>query len=193
MTIDLSSYNSVQTGLFVSIDVDGTNIFRFSDYNATINISGYNYTGLGKFVAITQTTSELKSSNGSVTITLTGIPNTSISEVTSLKFKGAKVIVQRVFFNAVTGDILNISGNPVGRFFGVVNNYSLAEEYDVATRTSSNTIVLVCSSLTELLTNKIAGRKTNPSSFRSFNSNDSSMDHVPGLVGANFDFGKPKK
>jgi len=192
MSLDLSAYSNVATGLFVTIDTDGTNILRFSDYNASITISGNTYQGLGQFVAITTSTSELKTSAGTITLTLSGIPDTSISQALSLKLKGAEVSVLRVFFDATTGSILNISGNPAGRFYGVVNNYSLAEDYNIDTRTSTNTIVLVCSSVVELLQHKVAGRKTNPTSFKSFNPTDVSMDRVLSLNGANFDFGVPK-
>lgn len=191
-TPDLSSYNKIETGLFVQISAGDGTVLRFSDYNTVVTIGGYEYIGLGKFVSITTSTSELKTSSGSITIGLSGIPNTSISEIQNMKIKGAQVIVLRVFFDPVTGSVLSIAGNPVGRFFGIVNNYSLDEEFDADTRTSSNTISLICSSVTEVLTNKIAGRKTNPSSFKTFYPNDVSMDRVPNLVGANFDFGAPK-
>lgn len=192
MTINLSGYSNVQSGLFVTIDVDGTNVFRFSDYNTTITIDGYDYKGLGQFVSITTSQSELKTSPGPVSISMSGIPSTSISSVTSLGMKGAKVIVQRIFFDASTGSVLAISGNPVGRFIGIINNYSLNEEYDIVGRTSSTTIVFSCSSVVEILENKIAGRKTNPSSYKNFYPTDISMDRVPALIGANFDFGVPK-
>lgn len=192
MTINLSGYSNVQAGLFVTINVDDTNIFRFSDYNTTITIGGYSYQGLGKMVSITQSTSELRTTPGSISITMTGVPSSSITDVTSLGMKGAKVIVLRGFFDAVTGTILSIAGNPVGRFYGIVNNYTLNEELDMTARTSITTITLTCSSIVELLENKIAGRKTNPSSMKNYYPTDVSMDRVPALVGANFDFGVPK-
>lgn len=191
MALPLESYQNIGTALCVEITVAAGTVWRFSDYNQTITISGNSYQGLGKFVAITTTTSELKTSAGNITITITGIPNTSISEVLNARVKGAKVIVYRVFFDAASGTLLSIAGNPAGRFFGIVDNYTLDEEYDVETRTSSNSIGLVCSSVVQILENKIAGRKTNPTSFKVFNPTDVSMDRVPSLVGANFDFGKP--
>jgi hypothetical protein len=192
MALNLSSYTNIATGLFVEIVVSGSTTLRFSDYNQTITISGNEYKGLGQFVSISTSSSELKSSSGSITISLSGIPNTSISEITSLKIKGAQITVLRVFFDAVTGSVLSISGNPAGRFFGIVNNYTLNENYDNDSRTSSNTIDLICSSVVEILQNKIAGRKTNPTSFKAFYPSDVSMDRVPSLSGANFDFGVPK-
>lgn len=202
MTINLSSYPSIAAGLLVRIQIDNyrtTNsgaysqeILTFSDWNETINYDGEDYLGLGKFVGITASTSELKSSSGSITITISGIPNSSIAEIVNSQIKGSPISVYRILFDATTLDILDLPANPVGRFFGIINNYSLDEDYDVETRTSTNTISLICSSLTEVLDNKVAGRKTNSASQKSFYPFDVSMDRVTSLVGANFNFGAPK-
>lgn len=192
MSINLSGYSNVATGLFVSIVASPTTTLRFSDYNATVVIDTYEYKGLGQFVGITSSSSDLKSTPGGITLTLSGVPSTAISEVNALGLKGAEVIVQRVFFDAVTQVVLPITGNPIGRFIGIVDNYSLNEEYDSDARSSQTTISLTCSSVVDLLENKIAGRKTNPSSNKSYYPLDVSMDRVPALVGANFDFGVPK-
>lgn len=200
MAVDLSSYDTIETALCVRIIVDYyngqpvTNILRFSDYNEILQIGESDtFIGLGKFVSIGATPSELKSSNGSMTLTISGIPNTSISEVINSQFKGARIEVYRVFLDASTGQVITeLNGGFIGRFFGIINNYSLDESYDVTTRTSSNTITFTCSSKAEILENKVAGRKTNPSSWRRFYSNDASMDRVPSLVGANFNFGAPQ-
>jgi hypothetical protein len=202
MTIDLSSYTSIETGLFVRIDVSEyrttstgsyTNeILRFSDYRASVIVNGETYLGLGGLVGISATTSELKSSSGSVTITISGIPNSSIAEIVNSRIKGSAISIYRVVFNPTTGQQLAITGNPAGRFFGIVSNYTLEEDYDIEARTASNTIALECSSRVEFLANKVVGRKTNPKSMKSFYSTDVSMDRVPNLVGANFNFGAPQ-
>ena len=200
MAINLSSYKSIQSNLFVRIQVDeySTNgssfsaqVLRFSDMNTTFEINAESYIGAGNFMGITPTSSEIRASGGEVTISLSGIPNTSIAEIVNSKIKGAPVRIYRAFFNAATGGFLNIAGNPAGRYRGFINNYSLNEEYDPQTRTSSNTLVLVCSSEVEVLSNKIAGRKTNPESQKQFYPNDLSMDRVPSLENATFNFGAP--
>ena len=200
MAINLSSYKSIQSNLFVRIQVDeySTNgssfsaqVLRFSDMNTTFEINAESYIGAGNFMGITPTSSEIRASGGEVTISLSGIPNTSIAEIVNSKIKGAPVRIYRAFFNAATGGFLNIAGNPAGRYRGFINNYSLNEEYDPQTRTSSNTLVLVCSSEVEVLSNKIAGRKTNPESQKQFYPSDLSMDRVPTLENATFNFGAP--
>jgi hypothetical protein len=202
MTINLSNYRSIGCALLCKIDVEyyksspsatptATSLL-FSDYQQPITYNGDTYLGLGNLVGISPTSSELKTSSGSVTITISGIPNTSIAEIVNSRIKGSPIEIYRYVFNAQTQEYLNIFGNPAGRFFGIVNNYSLDEQYDVESRTASNTITMVCSSLVEVLDNKIAGRKTNPASHKSFFGGDKSMDRVPSLVGANFNFGAPQ-
>jgi len=202
MSIDLSSYSSVRTGLFVSLTIDyyrvGPNdsftqqVLRFSDYNQDITVAGDVYTGLGQLIGITTSTSELRSSGSSLTITVTGIPNASISELVNSRIKGSPVTVYRVFFNPTTGQALNIAGNPTGRFFGIVNNFTLQEEFDYQTRTSKNTIALICASNISQLSNKIQGRRTNPFDEKSYFPADLAMDRVPNIKDANYNFGAAK-
>lgn len=202
MPLNLTSYDHVQTNLFVRIQVDEysqtaggpytAQVLRFSDLNTTFTINGESYLGAGNLMGITATSSEISASGGQVTISLSGIPNTSIAEIVNSKIKGAPVRIYRAFFNANTGALLTFSPNPIGRYRGFVNSYSLNEEFDNATKTSSNTLVLVCSSAVDVLQNKVAGRKTNPESQKRFYPNDLSMDRVPALENATFDFGAPK-
>lgn len=202
MTINLSSYTAIETGLFVRIEVDyyktspsatPTNIvLRFSDYRGTVTINGENYVGLGKLLNITPTVSELRGSTGSITLTISGIPNTSIAEIVNSRMKGCPIKIYRMVFNPVTGTQLAIPGNPAGRFFGIISNYSLEEDYNTEERISTNTIAMICTSNMEFLDNKVTGRKTNPKSMKAFYPTDLSFDRVPNLIGANFNFGAPQ-
>lgn len=187
MPIDLSSYSSVASHLFVKII--STETLLFSDRHESTVIEGDTYLGLGNLMGITSSTNELRASNAETTITISGIPNTSITQILNLKLKGSEVKIYRGFFNATTNALLSISGNPMGRFQGFVNNMSLSEDYDVESRTSSNTLSIQCSSVVEVLSNKIAGRRTNPSSQNQFFPNDRSMDRVPAVENAYIDFG----
>lgn len=199
MPINLSTYDSIETGLFVRIEVDyyktspsatpTSTVLRFSDYKGTVTINGESYVGLGRLLSITGSSSELKPTSGSVTVTVSGIPNTSIAEIVNSRMKGCPVEIYRVVFDPVTGTQLAISGNPAGRFFGIVSNYTLEEDYDLDNRVATNTISMICTSNIDFLQNKIAGRKTNPESMKKFYPTDVSFDRVPSLVGANFNFG----
>jgi hypothetical protein len=152
-------------------------------------INGETYQGLGQLMDVTTNASELRVSGSELSITISGIPNTSITDILNTKIKGASVKVYRAFFASNTVSLITVPGNPIGKFFGFVNNYQLAEEYDIQTREASNTIIMTCSSVVDVLDNKISGRKTNPSSQKSFYPNDRSMDRVPTLVNSVFNFG----
>lgn len=202
MAINLAPYSSIASALIVKITVDqyrttpagaySQQTLRFSDWNASLTVDSETYLGLGKLVGISSTSSDLKTTTGGITITISGIPNTSIAEIVNSRIKGSPIEVRRVVFDPTTKQILNIPGNPAGRFFGIVNNYTLDEDYDVQARTASNTIGLICASTAEVLEKKLSGRKTNSTSHRSFYPTDPSMDRVASLVGANFNFGIPQ-
>lgn len=199
MSLDLTTYASLQSNLFVELIIEKyrtsagsgftTQTLRFSDRLTPYTISGQVYTGLGKLLSITNSSSELRATPFDVTVTLSGIPNTSIAEIIHSRIKGSTITISRGLFNANTEQLLAVSPNPVGRFKGYVNNYSLNEDYDADSRTSTNTIVLICSSTVSLLQNKISGRRTNPESQKRFYSTDVSMDRVPVLKDSYFDFG----
>lgn len=200
--MDLSAYDAIQSNLFVRLQIDQyrttssgsytSQILRFSDLNTSFTINGESYLGAGNLISISNSSSEISATGYELVITLSGIPNSSIFEIVNSKIKGSPVAVYRGLFNATTGELLNIEGNPLGRFQGFVNNYSLNEEYDNVTRLSSNTLVLTCSCNVDVLANKIAGRRTNPQSQKSFYPNDLSMNRVPNLINATYDFGAPK-
>lgn len=196
--INLDSYQAIKTALFVRIDVAeyrtsssgsyASQILTFSDHDSTVTIDSESYVPLGRLMGVTSSRSELRPSGSSVTVTLSGVPNSSIAEIIHSKIKGSPIKIYRGYFNANTGTQV---GTFAGRFFGTVNNYSLDEDYDVYARTSSNTIAIECNSTIETLSNKVAGRLTNEQSMKSFFPTDTSMDRVATLQDSNFDFGAP--
>jgi len=196
--IDLSSYNSVRTALFVRLQIDQyrtsptasytAEVLTFSDHNVDYSIAGELYQNLGNLMNVTATSSELRTSSNSVTIALSGIPNSAISEIVNSKIKSAPVDIFRGYFDATTGGAI---AGVQGRFRGFVNNYSLQEDYDVDSRTASNTIILECASTIDILSRKTSGRRTNPESMKRFYPTDVSFDRVPTLENTTFDFGNP--
>jgi len=143
---------------------------------------------VGALTGVSSTRSELRTSSNSVTVSLSGIPNSSIIEIINSKIKSSRVDIYRAYFDAQTNAQI---GDVQGRFKGFVNNYSLEEDFDINARTSTNTILLECASNIDVLGNKRTGRKTNPESQKKHFPNDLSMDRVPNLENTTFDFGNP--
>lgn len=190
--LNLNSFNAIQSHLFVRIIGPSTTLL-FSDRIATTTIGGNTYTGLGRLLSISGSNSELRTSGQELTIGISGIPNTSISEIVNANLKGSSVRILRGLYNASTGAFLSsVTGNPIVRFTGYINNIALEEDYDVDNKTSSNTLLLSCASNVDILDQKISGRKTNTESQKKFFPNDVSMDRVATLENSFFDFGANK-
>lgn len=192
------TYSALQSNLFVRLQIDEyrtspsagytSTVLRFSDSRNPYTINSEVYTGLGNLMSVTNSNSELRVSSGELTIVISGIPNASLTGILYSRIKGSPVIVYRAFFDPITGAENAITG-PYGRFVGFVNNYSIQEEYDVDSRTATSTVALICNSSVDVLQNKIVGRRTNPSSQKSFYPSDLAMDRVPTLKDSAFDFG----
>jgi len=187
--MDLSSYSNIQTALFVKIDVPDYAVLTFSDYNRALTIEGTAYVGLGQLLSISDTSSSIRTAPGDLNISISGIPNSSIAEILNNKIKGSSVVVWRMVFDPTTGQQLAITGNPAGRFRGIITNYSLEEDWQMGAITTSNTIIFSCANSIEILSNKISGRKTNPIDQKTLYPGDLSMDRVPNLAKSNFNFG----
>jgi len=189
--IDLSGYAAIQTNMFVRIDVPSLGVLRFSDLSTPYTINSESYTALGSIMSISDTVSELKLSSSEVTVSISGIPSSNMDAVLDYKIKGAPIEIYRVFFDPVTGEALDLPTNPAVKFKGLINNFNLSEDYDSESRSSSVTISFACTSEIGIIQNRVAGRRTNPDDQKALYPDDVSMDRVPSLVGANFNFGAP--
>ena len=189
MTINLTAYRSIETALFCRMAVTDYAVLRFSNYNIPVTINGESYTNLGTLLAVSDSSSDIRATSGTLTVTISGIPNTSIAEVLTQKFKGSAIQVWRVFFDATTKQVLNITGNPAGRFQGIITNFSLEEDWSEGATTTSNRIAFTCSSKIDILSTKIAGRRTNSHDMKAWYPTDLSMDRVQSLARSNYNFG----
>jgi len=187
MAIDLSSYRSIQTNLFVKLVIPGYATLTFSDYHKNYTISGTNYTGLGQLLSVGNTDDNLRAAPSELAISISGIPSTNVSDIINNRIKGSECKVYRGFFDVTTGELLSIAGNPAGKFQGVVSNYDIADDLDIGSDTGTVTLTLTVTSVVELLQNKINGRRTNPQDFP-----NGDMDRVLPLQKSNFNFGAPK-
>ena len=191
MALDLTSYRSLQTNLFVRLDIPGYQVLTFSDYHKDYTVSGTVYQGLGELLSVTNTTSNLRAAPEELTIGISGIPSGNITDILNNKVKGSSIRVYRGFFNSITGELLSVVGNPAGKFQGVVSNFDIVDDLEQGSDTGTITLTLTATSVVELLNNKIAGRRTNPIDQKQFYPTDVSMDRVPSLAKSNFNFGAP--
>lgn len=186
--IDLTYTPAIHSSFFIKID-SPSNTLLFSDHFVSQVINGETYTPLGKLMNVGNSSSELRPSFQSVSVSISGVLDSDKQKVLSIKYKGAPVTIYRGLFDVASGELLTGGTNPVVKFKGFVNNWTLDENYDVVNRTSTNVIQFECTSLIDLLSKKRAGRKTNSASMKRFFSTDTSFDRVSKLVNTEFNFG----
>ena len=187
--IDLSSYTSIQTNLFVRLDIPGYSVLKFSDFNIPYTVNSESYTALGQLLSISDSSSELRATPQEVTIQIAGIPNANVTDIINNPVKGSSIKIYRAFFNPSTGQLLSVSGNPAQKFQGIVSNYDVTDDLEMGSLTGTITVTLTCTNVVELLNNKVAGRRTNTVDQKTYYPTDISMDRVYALVNSNFNFG----
>lgn len=189
MTLNLSAYKSIQTNLFVKLDIPGYAILTFSDYHRSITLNSLNYTGLGDLLGITDTNASLRATPQDVSVAISGIPSGNITAILNNKLVGSDIIITRAIFDPITGVLISIAGNPMIKFVGIVNNFDITDDLDVGSDTGTITCTLTCTSVVEQLENKITGRRTNPIDQKALYAADQCFDRVPALAKSNYNFG----
>ena len=187
--LDLSSYTSIQTNLFVRLDIPGYQVLKFSDFSVPYTIDSESYTALGQLLSISDSSSERRATPQEVTVAIAGIPNANVTDIINNPVKGSSIKIYRAFFNPSTGQLLSLGGNPAQKFQGIVSNYDITDELDMGSLTGTITVTLTCTNVVELLNNKVAGRRTNTVDQKTYYPSDISMDRVYALVNSNFNFG----
>lgn len=161
-----------------------------SAYKAEI-INGTTYLPLGGLLAAGTQPRDLRVTSADTSISLSGVSGNNIPIVLGTKIKGSKIEILRGFYN--NNYVLT---NTYPRFTGIVTSYSISEDLETNFNGPNDnfTVSVNASSYKTVLENRVAGRKTNKSSWQVFNSTDSSMNNVYSIADQTFDFGMdPKK
>jgi hypothetical protein len=199
-SLNLSTFAAVQQSTFVKMTVmeAGTPVvIRMSSHSVPFAITesdgvSYTYPAVGALLGVTQITSDLKATASDVSITLSAIPNQYMADIIANPIKGSPVEIRRAFFNANSSQILDIPGNPVLEFSGVVNNFSFDEGWSAGEQSVTTTATLVCSSIMSVLAKRVSGRRTNQADQNFWFPGDTAFNRVAVIADATFDFGSNK-
>lgn len=185
---------SISHAIFIDLTLNSNYspvTYYISSAYKPITYNGNTYTELGAFLGMGTMTDDLKVTNGDLQITLTGIPSNEnyMNEVLSYPIKGGEVVVRRGFFDVNT--LQPIANAMYERYRGVITNYAVSEDTDLATASLVNTISISCASIMTVLQKKISGQRTiGTDRKRIYGSSDVSFDRVKDLQNTSFDFGK---
>lgn len=192
MTTLIEALNSpsINYGEFIKLTT-ASDTYTFCNAASPITVDGITFTNLGSLLSIGDIRRETKATSGDLTISLTGVDGANVAVILDSDIKGSLVEVWRGFFYSNNQIITTPSLQFFKRYQGYVNNFSVTENWDEQMRTRIATCSISCSSFRMILQNRISGLKTNPSVWRNFYGNDSSMDRVPVIASTFFDFGAP--
>jgi len=167
-------------------DPTDTSTYRFSSAYKNETIDGDVYLALGGLLQVGAQNRDLRVTAGDTMISLSGIDTNNIFVVLDSKIRGSEVEVWRGFY-----DDNNELDNTYLRFTGIITSYGITEDRD--SQQDNFTVAVAASSYKTVLSNRIAGRKTNEESWKVFNPTDTSMDRVYAISGVDFDFGQEPK
>ena len=167
----------------------GSNVYYLSSAYTPVTYNSNTYTELGSFISVGEFQENIKTTNGDLQITLSGIPSEAdyMTQVINSPIKGGEVKIYRAFFDD------NYAFNPsnvYGRYRGVITNYAISETYEPIEGVLVSSITVSCASINTLLENRLGGQRTNPSDRNKFYPGDQTFNRVPDLQHVQFDFGR---
>ena len=204
MTLPLVSYKNIQIAILFKLtiakyrveptDTPVEKILRYISmpYPTAYGLDG-TYLPLGNLMDLSDSQSNIRATSQQTTLTISGIPTNSIKEILNSSIKGSKIEIFRKYYDPETGLRLEDTIPYAGRFKGIVNNYGVTEDYNVVEKIATNTIQLTCSSVVDMLMNKLSGRRTNGIDQHALYPGDVSLDRVTKLSASNYHFGAPVK
>ena len=179
---------NVKHAMLVDLNLT-SNVYYVSTAWKPVTYNTNTYTELGAFLNISDMTEDIKTTNGDITLQLTGIPSNQdyMAEVLTTPIKGGEVTVYRAFFN---DDYSLDSGNVFQRFKGIITNFAIEETENILEGSLTSTIGISCASINTILENKISGQRTAPVDRDKFYPGDQTFYRVPELQNVQFDFGR---
>ena len=190
-TIAPVQQDHISSCILIDLTLDGTTYYISSAYKP-VTYNTNTYTELGSFLQISEFPEDIRTTNGDISITLSGIPSEQnyLSLILTTKIKGGTVNVYRGFYNTTTHEL--DTSEVYKRFSGIITNFAIQEDF-TAGKTLQNTVTVTCASINTLLENRITGQRTNPDDRVRLYPNDQVFARVPELYNISFDFGKEYK
>lgn len=184
----VTGVNNIIHCLLIDLTLGGTTYYLSSAYKP-VSYDGNTYSELGSFLQVGDLTEDIKTTNGDVSVSLSGIPSEAdyMNQVLTTPIKGGRIQIYRAFFDEDYG--YNAS-NVYGRYSGLVTNFAISEEEDFLAGKLTNTITITCASINTILENKVAGQRTSVTDREKFFSGDLTFNRVAELQNVQFDFGR---
>ena len=167
----------------------GSNVYYLSSAYTPVTYNSNTYTELGSFINVGEFQENIKTTNGDLQISLSGIPSKAdyMTQVINSPIKGGEVKIYRAFFD--DNYAFNAS-NVYGRYRGIITNYSITEDYAPLDGVLTSGITVSCASINTLLENRLGGQRINDTDRTKFYPGDQTFYRVADLQNVQFDFGR---
>jgi hypothetical protein len=163
-----------------------TTVFTASSSYTDETIDGTTFNAAGGLLAVGSQQKDIRVTSADTTVALSGFTSGVIGLVLDSKIRGSKLEIWRGFYN----DQGVLTSN-AKRFTGIITGYNIEE--DRVDLEDNFTVAVSASNYKTVLENRLASRRTNPESWESFDSTDSSMTNIYSIATQTFDFGKEPK
>tara|TARA_R100001510_G_C7656880_1_gene217527 strand:- start:8262 stop:8912 length:651 start_codon:yes stop_codon:yes gene_type:complete len=183
-TITEVSNNNIKHCLLIDLQIDSTTYYISNSWKSIVYDSN-TYQELGAFISVGEFQEDIKTTNGDLSIVLTGIPAGNVQTVLQNQVKGGSVTIYRAFFD----DSYAVS-NVYPRYKGIITNYNISEQVDIENSEITNTVGINVASINTILENRVNGQRTSPTDRDNFFPGDQTFDRVPVINGTTFDFGR---
>jgi hypothetical protein len=160
-----------------------TTVFTASSSYKDEIIDGTTFNAAGGLLAVGDQQKDIRVTSADTTVVLSGFTSGIIATVLDTKIRGSKLEIWRGFYD--NGG--NLTSN-AKRFTGIITSYNIEE--DRQQLEDNFTVAVSASNYKTVLENRQASRRTNPESWESFDSTDSSMVNIYSIATQTFDFGK---
>tara|TARA_R100001460_G_scaffold38649_1_gene73176 strand:+ start:10762 stop:11403 length:642 start_codon:yes stop_codon:yes gene_type:complete len=187
-TITPVQQDHISSCLLVDLTLDGTTYYISGAYKP-VTYNSNTYTELGSFLQVSEFQEDIRTTNGDISLTLSGIPSEQnyLSLILTTPVKGGNISVYRGFYDTTTHEL--DTSQVYKRFQGVITNFAIQEDFTPGS-TLTNSVTVTCASINAILENKINGQRTNPDDRDRLFPSDAVFDRVPQLYNISFDFGK---
>ena len=190
MTTTMTALNSssIRHAEFIRLTMP-SNVYTFCNASAPITVNGITFTNLGSLLSLSDIKRDIKANSSDLNISLTGVDGTNVAIILSSDIKGSHIEVWRGFLDSNNQIIQTPTQQFFKRYQGIVSNYSITEDWNEQLRSRVATVGISCASFRTILENRVGGVRTTPKIWQAFYPNDNSMNRVPAIAGAYFDFG----
>ena len=156
MTTAITSVQAddISHALFIEMQI-GANVHYFSNAYKPVTIGSDTYSELGSFLGVEDFSDDIRTTEGDVTISLSGIPSDQdyLSLFLAEQIKGGNVTIKRGFYNLTTSEI--DASQVFTRYKGVITNFSIQDDANRIKNQETVTISVTTSSINTILKNQI--------------------------------------